>query len=410
MGVNARLRSISRHTPVPFKMGQMTLYDWYGRVEGYSPRSISDQDLLDFETSVCIDQTNLKVGGRYVTGGGLDITRTEQRAPMVQSVKNVYYTSGKVRFRWDCKHVALFYGNKLALPSKQAPVTTLINPAAFGAEAWNKFKPAKPTLDLGVALAELREYPRMFDIQLRNLRDAGGLYLNAEFGWKPLLSDIRRFLRLTHNLQRRLTQLARNNGKWVRVGGPVSSERTVLETWDVPIPANLGWPHISPNPTGYFYGARPSTAAGSQYVESEIWFSGCFRYYMPEFSQALDISPLNAATRRMYGLNITPSLLWNLMPWSWLVDWFTNVGDIMSNLSDVGVDLVAKYAYVMGKYRHVAEQQSTGYYYDNDAVSVSIRRENVVKRRNAANPFGFGLSDKDLSVRQWAILTALGIR
>jgi hypothetical protein len=41
--------------------------------------------------------------------------------------------------------------------------------------------------------------------------------------------------------------------------------------------------------------------------------------------------------------------------------------------------------------------------------TASSNRVYTIKQRRAANPFGFGLTDDDLSLRQKSILAALGI-
>jgi hypothetical protein len=36
------------------------------------------------------------------------------------------------------------------------------------------------------------------------------------------------------------------------------------------------------------------------------------------------------AVRLVYGLDISFASLWEAMPWTWLIDWFSNVGDIIN--------------------------------------------------------------------------------
>jgi hypothetical protein len=50
----------------------------------------------------------------------------------------------------------------------------------------------------------------------------------------------------------------------------------------------------------------------------------------------------------MFGFQPTPSLIYNLTPWTWLIDYFTNLGDLYDNLSR-GVEdrLIAEYFYLM---------------------------------------------------------------
>jgi hypothetical protein len=43
----------------------------------------------------------------------------------------------------------------------------------------------------------------------------------------------------------------------------------------------------------------------------------------------------NKAARIVYGLELSPSNVWEAIPWSWLVDWFSNVGDYMALYNNV---------------------------------------------------------------------------
>jgi len=109
-------------------------------------------------------------------------------------------------------------------------------------------------------------------------------------------------------------------------------------------------------------------------------------------------------------MEITPSLAWELLPWSWMVDWFGNVGDLMANISAASYDnLVAKYAYIMRtrriSYNTIQDQPLT--------IGKSLRLNGTffveTKERAAASPYGFGLDWNGFSTSQLAILAALGI-
>jgi len=112
------------------------------------------------------------------------------------------------------------------------------------------------------------------------------------------------------------------------------------------------------------------------------------------------------------GLKLTPDTLWNLAPWSWAVDWFSNAGDVISNLSDIGeYGLVMRYGYLM-------EESITTDTYTLEGVVLSDGKPfnceplvlvNHTKTRKQANPYGFGVSWDTLSTFQISILSALGI-
>lgn len=114
---------------------------------------------------------------------------------------------------------------------------------------------------------------------------------------------------------------------------------------------------------------------------------------------------------KLLGLRLDPELLWNLAPWTWLIDWFGNLGDVVTNGSQYLFDgLVMKYGYVMEHYKEVSIFDTTPIRFINGTSAspqATFLRE--TKRRLGATPFGFGLDIATLSEWQWSILAALGM-
>jgi hypothetical protein len=116
---------------------------------------------------------------------------------------------------------------------------------------------------------------------------------------------------------------------------------------------------------------------------------------------------------RLYGLRPGVDTLYQLTPWSWLVDYFSNLGDNIENLNARIADgLVMPYAYVMSE-TTVRTTTSLDFGVWNGSVFQPERLVDTVtttsKKRLGASPFGFGLLGKDLSAKQWSILAALGL-
>lgn len=296
------------------------------------------------------------------------------------------------------------------------------DPSEFGATGWERFRPGRSSADLGVFLGEIRDLPRMLKGTAKFFKDlwsakGGSLksfgpkdvadhWLNTQFGWLPFLSDMRKFYNTYKNIDRMINHIVRNNGQWRRRGGIIeqsSEEETLSES---AVTAH------SPVLNSYFY--NPFGVSGyhkiSRKTETIAWFEGCFRYYIP----ALMLGDKHVkywkqkAIRLLFGGTISPALLWELTPWSWLIDYFSNVGDIVANM-DTGwaENLVAKYAYVMRTERDVITVSS-----DCNIPSVPhMDWEFPIERKSrlAADPFGFSSSWGDLTSRQWSILAALGI-
>jgi hypothetical protein len=91
------------------------------------------------------------------------------------------------------------------------------------------------------------------------------------------------------------------------------------------------------------------------------------------------------------------------------MDWFGNVGDVLANMSALGSDgLVLKYGYVMcHNFYDVRRVQFP--HVNNGGVSASSRRLGEVKKRFPASPYSYFAAPTSLSVKQSAILVALGL-
>jgi hypothetical protein len=115
---------------------------------------------------------------------------------------------------------------------------------------------------------------------------------------------------------------------------------------------------------------------------------------------------------QLLGSRITPETLWNLTPWSWLVDWVFNIGDVLSNLSAFSNDgLVMRRGYVMRHENLTHDYTLTGIRFMNgyNPGMIYQRFSTETKIRRSASPYGFSASWPDFSPRQLAILAALGI-
>jgi hypothetical protein len=116
---------------------------------------------------------------------------------------------------------------------------------------------------------------------------------------------------------------------------------------------------------------------------------------------------------------ITPSTLWELAPWSWLVDWNLRIGDtIRANEINANDRLVMHYGYAMehSVYSTKVDWRKTsdvngGILTVSGNPSFGIHHaQTEYKRRIRANPYGFRVGGVgSLTGGQTAILGALGL-
>lgn len=249
--------------------------------------------------------------------------------------------------------------------------------------------------------------------QSTRLGDAPGAYLNYQFGWKPFVKDLIDWFNTIKKIDKMVRYARDHNGKWIRRKGNLRNEQTT----EVKYVASCCNPLLNT----YFHNPAAQTRVVTK-TWDKIWFVGVMKFYIPDLDQDPADSVLTSRLlRRLYGLELGPSVVWELTPWSWLTDWCLNIGNIISNLEMSAYDnLVAKYAYVM-RHKGVIDYyyHAESYNIDNPASNCTTTKKSDVftstaqcgfetKERAPASFWGFGTSD-ELSLKQAAILAALGL-
>jgi len=245
-------------------------------------------------------------------------------------------------------------------------------------------------------------------------------YLYGAFGVWPMLQDLLFLLEMQEKLNRKLLWLRRHNGKAIR-------RKVILNEYEFSeniARSSAPSSQFAPTLSSTLYPSGQTTAVSNPVLKSyerRISYAAKYRFYIPEITpEMLENQPFGLATD-LLGLSADPSILYKLIPWSWLLDWFTSVGAAMSNIiTRVRGQVVAEYAYVMCEERFtysspgtVIVRQGTS---NGGPWSLPDRRLSGVslttyefRQREVANPYGFGITYGGLSSYQWSILVALGL-
>jgi hypothetical protein len=193
-----------------------------------------------------------------------------------------------------------------------------------------------PKVDIPLFLFELRDLPRMLRDLGRFLngdlspRDVPSSFLSYNFGWAPLVSDLLSLLDLSNSIDRTLELiLASGNGR--KIKGSLAKLEDLNYDSDYPIHHHSSTSKKLTTRTraSYYekgwYTARLSISDKAQLAE------------LRETLRANDWRPVLHAT----GLNrINASTVWESIPWSWLIDYFLNVGDVIeANLGQMPYDV-----------------------------------------------------------------------
>lgn len=358
----------------------------------------------------------LSVSGRLDYGGEMTLLRTSREIHPTVPVRG----TGVGGFITDGTSFVT-----TVIPSASTPVPisgSIMN--AIGAKGWNRYKPTARKAGLDQFLGELKQLPRAFAINayknvLKEIANGrfGNVsprsvskhladdYLNFRFGWMPFYSDIKELLNNFLEEDKLFKQLVRDNGRPVRRSGIVD---TITDTQSTTTQGLLG-PMLFPALQTQFYDKASGTQTTTTQTKEEYAFSGRFRYYIPQLAEGPDSEVARRRARRIiYGAELTPNTLYQLMPWSWLIDWISPIGDVISNLNDYGDNLTADYAYATGNRSRETVVVVNGILKGIPITAYSSALQEV-KLRRRASPFGFGLNPGSFSPYQLSILAALGI-
>jgi len=302
---------------------------------------------------------------------------------------------------------------------------------SMGAKAIAAIAPTKSEANVASSLLELKDgFPKSLGKSLRDGRDAsavGDEYLNFVFGWLPTISDVRDIARAMINAQKIITQYERDADRIVRrrFGFPVTNRHNYVSgsgiNWKV-LPSPFG-------PTNQLFG-RLGNGNGFEiedgnynislavHHETRVWFSGAFRYHLNVGDDVFSrIDRTGQIAAKWLGARLDARAFWQAMPWSWFIDWFTDVGAIVDNATAASLDgQLLQWGYLMRHdvHRKTFMTDSTVSYDDgiNPRVGIGNLATTWVserKQRVKATPFGFGFDPGTFSVQQWAILGALGM-
>lgn len=179
--------------------------------------------------------------------------------------------------------------------------------------------PFKPDVSLPLFLFEFKDFPRMLRHAGRVLSgkakpsDVPGGWLAYSFGWAPLVSDLLSLMELTKSIDDRVRYFKNlERGSMIRrkLTGKIIADSTISDWYQLPIYT------------------RTVIKADKRDVERlDVWFSANGKAKFPLPNDPADLRLLS--TKAVLGLKNDPASLWDFLPWSWLIDYFLNVGDYL---------------------------------------------------------------------------------
>lgn len=203
-----------------------------------------------------------------------------------------------------------------------------------------RLNPSRPAVDLGVSAAELIGAPVKLVGTLGSVlksrgrkplrginlpttwNDPGTDYLRLQFGLMPIIRDAQKLLQLTNEIDKKIEKIRRlKEHGYLR-----SSSKKFPKVYTSTISENF----------------RDGVGGLWNVTSVRTTKRWCTLYYTAITD---NLPETDAETRRMansilYGTKLDGSTLWNVMPWSWMIDWFSNFGEyIESQRNTIGAKL-----------------------------------------------------------------------
>jgi hypothetical protein len=152
-------------------------------------------------------------------------------------------------------------------------------------------------------------------------RTSADSYLQLKFNLQPLLSDISGIYSGMHKLEKRINDLIAREGQpqkrhfafyWNEFPDVPEDERAVNSSSSYD-PWIMEGQHYS-----YTTSATRQVFNSSSWFHAEMKFNYNFTSYQREHARIL-------ALLDSFGVNINPSIIWNAIPWTFVIDWVINV-------------------------------------------------------------------------------------
>lgn len=259
--------------------------------------------------------------------------------------------------------------------------------------------PSVPAVSLFQILGELREgLPKIpgSSALARTGFNPGDEFLNYVFGIAPSAADAVDLIDVGLHYEELSSRLKHLSKTFRR-------SRTVYEDDTFTVESSgMGKWYTYPQPQFGGPGVK------SVRTRRRVWVESIFSHSSAGVATGILMQQLRDFVR-VLGVEPTPANIWELVPYSWLVDWFSNAGELFTNLSYGGRDGVRLLqSYVMCETHVTKTWQLTAPVFGTP-TQLFAETDVVVKQRCKASPYIFAPSFNELSLTQKAVLAALGV-
>lgn len=191
--------------------------------------------------------------------------------------------------------------------------------------------PEHKRYDIGYNLAELKDLPMMLRStiehvkhlsDLASFKGMGDVFLNQKFGWDSYVQSVYAMLRLPEKISKRINYLISRRGLPTRF----TSTTRGVDPPSTSLPQLDYWIHTgeSIGPTGW--------------ISRRDWTLRCVLNLTTKFPDVAIPKLRQNLVYRIFGVVPTPSTIYNLVPWTWLLEYFVGLGEYIDLIETIHSD------------------------------------------------------------------------
>jgi len=256
-----------------------------------------------------------------------------------------------------------------------------------------------------------KRHQRIKDLTLEEARLAADDYLAYVFGVRPNVQTLDDLAASLSRARRIAETVSRDGKKRIRRRRSLRREHRIntMHTTNSLAVAGLS-NHSMQDVNGHLFTE----------TSMDTWWAGSFSMSVSDTEDWLDrCSDFFHRIDYLTGIGIDVRVGWDLIPFSFVADWFANTGDFLENRQVVAdYNIVCEYGYVMnhtqttrtatydGIFRYTG---SNGVGYPTPPAKAMRTELTETKLRTRCSSFGFYTDFANLNAQQWASLLAIGV-
>lgn len=302
------------------------------------------------------------------------------------------------------RKVTLIVTNPVSAPSVSLPA--LADEQAIAAKMLRRMRPTRPHAEVARFVGELREFPRFFsgaNYLPTSSREAGGAYLNVQFGMAPFIGDMQRMADSIVRSKPILDDFVERSSKLTYVAPSEKTDSFVPGT----LMASSAQGFLVPGSVGQMYGE----VVGSTTIRS---FGG-YEYFVGDPDDFLSrFQGYHQKAKHLLGTDLSADVLWQLTPWTWLTDWAVDISGLLAYQESVASDSLVLRDSGSSSYSTSTRSatlrlsQTTFNSLRGQSRLVATATSKRHRRTSGLDPYSLGLGGS-MNPRRWAILGALGL-